>query len=121
MGRKGESTMNVPRLAVLAVAAGALAGGILTASPALASTPGCTAGAYAGYCGTQADNAALVLVINARGRSAGYGNPVIGWTDSSSDPATDWFQLAYKGDPALGVMFEFAPGGTLTNMCASDP
>jgi hypothetical protein len=113
--------MKVPRLAVLAVAVGALAGGLLTASPVLASTPGCTAGAYAGYCGTQADNAALVLVIDARGRSAAYGNPVIGWTNSSSDPGTDWFQLAYKGNPALGVMFQFAPGGTLTNMCASDP
>lgn len=91
------------------------------ATGALASTPGCTAGAYAGYCATQKDNTSSPLVIDSRGRSAAVNNPVIGWTDSTTDPATDFFQLPYEGDNALGVMFEFAPGGILSNMCVSDP
>jgi hypothetical protein len=43
------------------------------------------------------------------------------WTDSSTDPATDWFQLAYAGDNSLGVMFFWAPTGVNLNLCAADP
>jgi hypothetical protein len=46
---------------------------------------------------------------------------VIGWSDSASDPGTDWFQLNYAGDNSLGVMFVYAPKGVISGMCASDP
>jgi len=94
---------------------------VLPAVSASASTPGCTNGAYLGYCATQVDNATPALVIDAQGQRAGYNNPVVGWTDSSADVATDWFQLAYAGDNSLGVMFQFAPGGVFTGWCMSDP
>jgi hypothetical protein len=94
---------------------------VLTAEGAQASTPGCTHGALIGYCGTQADNGSPVLVIDSKGQSAATNNPIIGYPDSTSDPATDWFQLAYAGDNSLGVMFLFAPNGVITNMCMSDP
>ena len=40
---------------------------------------------------------------------------------STTDPGTDFFQLAFAGDNSLGVMFDYAPGGTITRMCAADP
>jgi hypothetical protein len=48
-------------------------------------------------------------------------NRVIGWPNSASDPGTDWFQLPYAGNPALGVMFVYAPFGFIVSMCAADP
>jgi hypothetical protein len=93
----------------------------LTAQSAQASTSGCTNGAFLGYCATQADNGSPVLVLDSSGQRATYDNPVIGWSNSTTDPATDWFQLAYAGDNALGVMFVFAPNGVISNMCAADP
>lgn len=110
-------------LAAIAVPATAAAL-VLSAQGAQASTSGCTSGAYAGYCGTQVNNSSLgvpALVMDSAGQSAALDNPIIGWTDSASDPATDWFQLPYEGNPSLGVMFFFAPGGAITGMCASDP
>ena len=98
-----------------------LAALVLTAQGAQASTPGCTNGAFLGYCATQADNGSPVLVIDSTHQSAASDNPIIGWTDSTSDPATDWFQLPYAGDPAQGVTFFFAPNGVITGMCMSDP
>jgi hypothetical protein len=94
---------------------------VLTAQGAQASTSGCTNGAFFGYCATQADNGSPVLVLDSSGQKATTDNPVIGWSNSTTDPATDWFQLAYAGDNALGVMFVFAPNGVISNMCASDP
>jgi len=91
------------------------------AGPASASTPGCTAGALYGYCGTQATDTTPALVMDSSGQSAAYGNPVIGWSDSTTDPATDFFQLAYAGDSTLGVMFMYAPGGVISGMCVADP
>ena len=93
----------------------------LTAQGAQASTPGCTSGALLGYCGTQADSGSPVLVIDSARQSAAADNPVIGWSNSTTDPATDWFQLAFAGDNTLGIMFFFAPNGVITNMCMSDP
>jgi hypothetical protein len=107
-------------LALLAVPA-ALVTSAVTATAASASTPGCTGGPWLGYCATQADDASPALVIDAKGQKAAYNNPVIGWTDSTTDPATDWFQLAYAGDSTLGVMFAFAPGGAISDWCMSDP
>ncbi len=94
---------------------------VLTAQGAQASTPGCTNGAYFGYCATQADNGSPVLVIDSAGQGTTTNNPVIGWSNSTSDPGTDWFQLAYAGNNSLGVMFVFAPGGVISGMCAADP
>ena len=51
-------------------------------------------------------------MLDSRGGGTGCNGEVIGWTDSASDTATDWFQLPYLHNNALGVMFEFAPGGT---------
>jgi len=94
---------------------------VLGAQAAQASTPGCTNGAYLGYCATQADSGTPVLVLDSFHQGAGVNNPVIGWTDSTTDPGTDFFQLAFAGDNSLGVMFDYAPGGTITRMCAADP
>lgn len=94
---------------------------VLGAQGARASTPACTNGPFVAYCGTQADFGDPVLVIDSRGGSAALNNPVIGWYDSTSDRATDWFQLPYGGVPDAGYMFFFAPGGVLSGMCMSDP
>jgi hypothetical protein len=114
--------MNRIRMLLAAVAVPVtMAALVLAAQGAQASTPGCTNGAYLGYCATEADNGSPVLVMDSAGHSAATDNHVIGWNDSTSDPGTDWFQLAYAGDPSLGVMFVFAPGGVITGMCAADP
>lgn len=119
--------MMIKRIKVLLVAAtlpATAAALVLAAQAASASTPGCTAGAYTGYCGTQVNNASLggpALVMDSSGQGTGTNNKVIGWTDSTSDPATDWFQLPYAGSSANGVMFVFAPGGVISGMCAADP
>ena len=60
------------------------------------------------------------MLDNSKQREA-VNNPVIGWTDSSTDPATDWFQLAFAGDNALGVMFFWAPTGINLDLCMADP
>jgi hypothetical protein len=114
--------MNRIRVILAAIAVPVMVAALaLTAQGAQASTAGCTAGALAGYCGTQADNGSPVLVLDSSGQSAATDNPIIGWSNSTTDPATDWFQLAYAGDNSLGVMFFFAPNGVITNMCMSDP
>jgi hypothetical protein len=106
----------------LTIALGAAVLGVaLIPATARASTPECTNGTYAGYCGTQADNGSPVLVMDVKGLNFNVGNPVIGWTNSSTDPATDWFQLPYKGDPALGVMFFATPTGVNLDLCVADP
>lgn len=98
-----------------------LAAALLTAQGAQASTPGCTSGAYFGYCATEADNGSPVLVMDSAKQRTTLDNRVIGWLDSASDPATDWVQLPYAGDNSLGIMFVFAPDGRISNMCAADP
>ncbi len=94
---------------------------VLAAQGAQASTPECTNGTYHGYCATQIDNGTPALVIDNSAQREAVDNPVIGWTDSSTDPATDWFQLAYAGDNSLGVMFFWAPTGVNLNLCMADP
>jgi hypothetical protein len=106
-----------------AVATGAVtvAALVIAAQGAQASTPGCTGGAYAGYCGVQANNASTDLVMDSAGQGTGTNNKVIGWPNSTADPGTDWVQLPYGGNPANGVMWIFAPNGIPSNMCAADP
>lgn len=101
-----------------AVAVGAL---VLAAQGAQASTPACTVGAYAGYCGVQANNASTDLVMDSFGQGTATNNKVIGWPNSTSDAGTDWVQLAFGGNAANGVMWIFAPNGVISNMCAADP
>lgn len=94
---------------------------VFTAQGAQASTPECINGTYHGYCATQVDNGTPALVIDNSGQRESVDNPVIGWTDSSADPATDWFQLAYAGDNSLGIMFFWAPTGVNLDLCMADP
>jgi hypothetical protein len=75
-----------------------VAGLVLAAQSAQASTPECLNGTYHLYCASQIDNGTPALVIDNSGQREAINNPVIGWTDSSTDPATDWFQLAFAGD-----------------------
>jgi hypothetical protein len=49
--------------------------------------------------------------MDSAGQGTGTNNKVIGWPNSTSDPGTDWVQLAYGGNPANGVMWIFAPNG----------
>jgi hypothetical protein len=105
----------------IAALATIIAGAVAIPASASASTPECTSGTYTGYCGTQADNGSSVLVMDNRRQRAAVNNPVIGWTDSSTDPATDWFQLAFAGDNSLGVMFFWAPTGVNLDLCVADP
>jgi hypothetical protein len=91
------------------------------AQGAQASTAACVSGAYAGYCGTQANNASTDLVLDSSGQGTAYNNKVIGWPNSTTDPGTDWVNLAFAGSPSNGVMFIFAPNGIISNMCAADP
>lgn len=107
-------------LAAIAVPA-AVAGLVLAAQGAQASTSACTTGAYTSYCGTQANNASTALVLDSAGQGITTDNKVIGWPNSTSDAGTDWVQLAYGSEAANGVMWIFAPNGIISNMCASDP
>ena len=98
-----------------------MAGLVLAAQGAQASTPECLNGTYHGYCATQIDNGTPALVIDNKGQGEAVDNPVIGWTDSSTDPATNWVQLAYAGDNSLGVMFFWSPTGVNLDLCMADP
>ena len=64
---------------------------VLAAQGAQASTPECTNGTYHGYCATQIDNGSPVLVMDNSKQREAVDNPVVGWTDSSTDPATPAF------------------------------
>jgi len=105
----------------IAALAAIIAGAVAIPASASASTPECTSGTYTGYCGTQANNGSPVLVMDNSKQRAAVNNPVIGWTDSSTDPATDWVQLAFAGDNSLGVMFFWAPTGVNLDLCVADP
>lgn len=94
---------------------------VLVTQGAQASTAGCTTGAYTSYCGTQANDAATMLVLDSNKQGTNTNNPIIGWPNSTADPGTDWVQLNYGGDAANGVMWIYAPNGVISNMCASDP
>jgi hypothetical protein len=120
--RRGCGKLNKMKAAVAAASgAVAVAALVLVAQGAQASTPACTTGAYAGYCGVQANNASTDLVLDSSGQGIAANTKVIGWPNSTSDPGTDWVQLAYGGNAANGVMWIYAPNGVISNMCAADP
>lgn len=105
------------KLLAITAAVAALTLGI--AVQANASTPACTHGTFTGYCGTQADNEASPLVFDVKGQSATVGQPVIGYPDSTLDPATDFIALAYDG--GAYKMFIYAPQGRPSDLCLAEP
>jgi hypothetical protein len=92
------------------------------AAPAGASTPGCTKGAFAGYCGTQTDNETTPMSWDVFRQAAKVGQPLIAFTDSDTDPAVDFVAL-HPGTSSVGAakMFIYAPGGKVSNLCVSEP
>lgn len=112
--RKGTAARLVSWVVLLgAVLAVAVAG------PARASTPGCTGGVYAGYCGTQTDGEPVALSFDVYQQHAKAGNKIIGYPDSSGDRAVDFFTFAYDGGKAK--IFEYAPDGVASNLCITEP
>src|SRR5262245_25583971 len=104
--------------AVLSVLA-ALSVTAAAAQPAGASTPGCTHGAYAGYCGTQTDQETTPMSWDVLWQAARVGQPLIAYPDSDTDPAVDFVAL-HAGTSTVGgaKMFIYAPtAGSRT--CAS--
>jgi hypothetical protein len=108
------------RLAVTTAAVAVTLSGIFAAAgTASASTPGCTEGVYAGYCGTQGDAETSALVFDVYRQAAKPGNKIIGYANSDSDPATDFYTFAYQGGSEK--IFEYAPNGIASNLCISEP
>ena len=122
-GSRGCGDMTRIRVLLAAMAVPVtIAALVLAAQGARRRPRECSNGTYHGYCATQIDNGTPVLVMdNSKQREAVEDNPVVGWTDSSTDPATNWVQLAYAGDNSLGVMFFWAPTGVNLNLCVADP
>lgn len=91
----------------------------LATTTAAASTAGCTSGAYAVYCGAQVNHDPVPMAFDVSHRRAAAGQAVIAWPDSTSDPATDFFTYKYGGSAA--EVFDYAPGGRISNLCVSQP
>jgi hypothetical protein len=100
-------------------AAAVVLGGLAFTVPAQASTSGCTGGVYSGYCGTQTDAESTPLSWDVFQQHAVSGNKIIGYGDSSSDKALDFFTFAFNGGSSK--IFEYAPGGVASNLCVSEP
>lgn len=88
---------------------------IALASPAHASTPGCSS--LGPSCG---DN---VNVFgngwDVRGQAAVYNNPIIAYTNRTTDPATDFVRTGNV--PSGPFRYEYAPKGHLSGWCVADP
>lgn len=103
-----------------AAALAALALPVVATGQADASTPGCTTGVYAGYCGTQTDaEGPAALSFDVFRQSAKVNTPIIGFPNSNTDPATDFFTFAYQGGTTK--VFEYAPNGRASGLCISEP
>ncbi len=90
--------------------------------PAAASTPGCTTGAFAGYCGTETDGETPAMSWDVKQQAARAGQPIIAWPDSDSDRALDFVALKPgTGNVQAAKMFIYAPDGLITNLCISEP
>jgi hypothetical protein len=53
-------------------------------------------------------------VLDSAGAGTATNNKVIGWVNSTTDAGADWFQLAYGGSAANGIMFVFAPNEVIS-------
>ncbi len=95
---------------------------LLGAKPSAASTPGCTAGAFQGYCGTQVDQENPAMAWDVFRQAAKVGQPLIAYPNSDSDQAVDFVAL-HPGTSSVGgaKMFIYAPGGRISNLCISEP
>jgi hypothetical protein len=102
--------------AVLASAA-VTAGALTAAAPAGASTVGCDNDG--GYCGSQQLKFGHYN-LDVYQQKAVYGNKVILWTRSTSDPAQDFVFVNYNGI-AGDKTFEYAPNGRPSGLCVSFP
>ncbi|MGH3189995.1 MAG: hypothetical protein ACRDOL_22570 [Streptosporangiaceae bacterium] len=102
--------------AAVAIAASAAA---YAAIPAGASTPGCTQGVYAGYCGTQVSAEAVPLAWDVYRTLAKAGNKIIAYPDNAGDEATDFIWLRYQ-DGSSDIA-EYAPQGVASNLCVTEP
>ena len=95
---------------------------LVAVKPAAASTTGCTKGAYAGYCGTQVDQENPAMAWDVFRHAARVGQPLIAFPNSDTDQAVDWVAL-HPGTSSVDAakMFIYAPGGRISNLCASEP
>src|SRR5256885_885404 len=84
------------------------------ATPAGASTPACTAGAFAGYCGTQTDQEATPMSWDVYRQGARPDNKLIAFPNSDTDRALDLVAI-HPGtvSDAAAKMFLYAPGGRI--------
>jgi hypothetical protein len=116
-------TQIITRSLLLAGAVTALAMPVVGTLDANASTGGCTQGVYAGYCSTQTDAETAPLSFDVYRQGAFVGNKVIGFVNSDTDKATDFFTFKYAGAGATGFekVFEYAPNGVASNLCISEP
>lgn len=112
--------------AALAVAGGMGLAGTTAASAAPASTTarsatiGCTGTTY---CGSQ-DLKFGHYALDVYKQHATYGNKVILWTRSNTDPAQDFIFKNYNGLSGTGgtdKTFEYAPNGRPSGLCLSFP
>ncbi len=112
------------RKIITAAAVAALGVGLalFAVKPAAASTPGCTGGAYAAYCGTQTDAETPAMSWDVYRQAAKVNQPVIAYPDSDSDRALDFVALAASpGSATSAKMFIYAPGGVISNLCIAEP
>jgi hypothetical protein len=90
--------------------------------PAAASTPGCTAGAFAGYCGTQTDQETPAMSWDVYRQAVKVNQPLIAYPNSDSDPAVDFAALAPgTGNVEGAKMFIYTPRGAITDLCITEP
>jgi hypothetical protein len=94
-----------------------------SAAPAARSvTIGCAA-YNSGFCGSEQLKFGH-YTLDVKGQHATYGNKVILWTKSNTDPAQDFIAKNYNGLSTSGgpdKTFEYAPNGVPSGLCLSFP
>jgi hypothetical protein len=87
-----------------------------------ASTGGCTAGVYAGYCSTEVSTDSAPLAFDSFRQGSKVGTPIIGFVNSDTDKATDFFTFQPGTTQDQNTkFFEYAPNGVASNLCISEP
>lgn len=93
------------------------------ASAAPVATVNCTVSAPTTGCGSQ-DLQYGKYALDVYQQNATYGNKIILWTRSNSDPAQDFIFRNYNGLGGSGgpdKTFEYAPNGRASGLCVSFP